>query len=138
MVYTQSLYPNDAAHFPAPPQYLVWRRQHSVYNYDTRRHEDLAEVRGQVRHVESLQKAKKNVSYSDKYHPDGFWCDWAIYKLDDQGQYQLIYSGKKGEKKKDNALFRMQVPKENTKGHPTLEPTEDEIAEALGIVNVAS
>lgn len=95
MSYSQKTYPNDEAVFPRPPEWLVW---YGSYAGGARE--------GQIRHYDTLTKAKKHVS---TYNNAAFYSDWAIYHWNGE-KYTRQYDGKQGEQKNDNPLFQERIP----------------------------
>ena len=124
MSYTQKRFPNKESEFPAPPRWLLW----SEYYQDGRG--------GQIRHLDTLQKAKKYVSpYVGNQRRDQvtFRYDWSIYEWDG-AKWVERYSAKAGDKKIDNPLFRKRV---SPKGEKVRDVAEDDLAAALASVMAA-
>lgn len=107
MTYSNELFDNIPAHFPPPPAWLTWtqsdeggfrddpttgRRAYFRTKLDT----------GKLRHHDTIQTAKKNVTWTGR---DGFFTyNWAIYEWVGD-HYELRFSGKVGEEKATNPLF---------------------------------
>lgn len=130
MSYSLAKLDNHPEEFPPPPEWLVWMQDYE-YNRVTRQYEPTG--KGQVRHMPTLFKAKKRVADYMRYDPEGtglMRLDWAIYKWDGT-EYVLQYAGKRGEVKKDNALFMTIVPKNDGDPKRKSGGLEVEVAEAI-------
>lgn len=120
MGYSQRLVAQDPRLFPPPQRWLVW--QQAIRWKDGYR---CVLQEGQLRHFESLQKAKKYVSPSG-YRDNKFYTDWAIYHWDDERGWVEQYAGKSGQHKKDNRLFQTRVRNDQ----PAIPLVADEDVEA--------
>jgi hypothetical protein len=104
MAYSQRLVAQDPRLFPPPQRWLVWQQ---AIRWE--REQRVVHQEGQLRHFESLQKAKKHVSPSS-FLASRFYSDWAIYHWDDErGGWVEQYAGTGGQHKKDNRLFQTRV-----------------------------
>jgi len=93
MTYSQKAYPPLEGEFPPPPEWLLWQG---------------GSMAGQIRHHESLQKAKKGIYKWNKT----FYNNWRVYRWDpDQQRYIEQYRGNKGDAPSDNELFRKRISK---------------------------
>lgn len=139
MSYSNALVRNDELDFPHPPLWLVWTGDEHYYGSDYIKRtapEKYAahKGKGKVRHLMSLDRAKKRVSgyavskrnleylnnqQRPEYRvpaPNGTWMvgewteDWAIYEWTGE-KYELRYEGKRGGFKDDCPLFQTPVKK---------------------------
>lgn len=97
MSYSQKRFHDDQALFPGPPQYLLWREDWQ------------GRGEGQVRHVDSLAKVKKNVGpYIGNRDANTvtFDVDWSVYEWDHaKGKWVRLYQGFAGDRRNDNQLW---------------------------------
>lgn len=129
MVYTNKTFPNKEFEFPPPPLWLTWT-QTTTWDPKTRKH--VQDGKGQVRHQDSLQKAKH---YLGRVRSDGtFWYSWAVYEWTGE-RYELRHSAEAGDKKADHPLWQRKLSKALLS---TRDLTDNELDEALAsIANAA-
>jgi hypothetical protein len=125
MSYSQKRLPNDESEFPTPPLWLVW---YSDRNYPPAG-QPFASTQGQVRHLATLARAKKQVS---PYRGGGFPFDWAIYHWESD-RYVKKYEGLIGEPSKGHPLFKKGAVTDGLQGQPR-DALEEEVEEALASI----
>ena len=143
MTYSNELYKNRPSLFPPPPRWLAWIEQtEGIKRQDpiTGRwiYERIATGEGKVRHHDTIQTAKKNVTWIGRVETPGadatFMLDWTIYEwVPEQEKYVVRFSGKKGEVKKQNPLFiKGVVP--SKKNSPIQKLKDEEVDAALASI----
>lgn len=172
MSYTNAYFKNDELDFPHPPLFLVWTGTESwdQSEYQKKNNPEQSAARkgrGKIRHVDSLDKAKKRVSgyactprnldYMNSQgraeyrtaHPHdtktkqvdwevGQWVDdWAIYEWV-ADEYVLRYEGKRGDLKPTNPLFKKLVKKGTGRKARTVPQKAIEAAKASILEDLAS
>ena len=120
MTYSHELFPNVPSSFPPPPRWLTWSQdvEYTSVQDPTQphgwRYESTPTEKGKLRHHDTLQVAKRNVGWCGRGEGYGirgqtekglFGVDWAVYEWV-HSKYVLRYSGKAGEVKADNPLFK--------------------------------
>lgn len=108
MVYTQQPFDNNALTFPKPPMFLTWTGR-MVWNSRTMNYETTND--GQIRHHLTLYKARRYLGgWVSRGANKTFHTDWALYEWDeDRHEYKLLYSGKSGEKREENQMYKDKI-----------------------------
>lgn len=132
MSYSLKLHPPVESEFPAPPQWLVWVEDtRQVFDKVTRTYSSPPERegKGQVRHVASLQKAKK---YVGQYAWSGTWAvNWRIYEWTSD-RYVERFRGAPKDRKADHPLFQTLVRKDEAVRDVPDDEVEAAIASIVG------
>lgn len=123
MVYTNQLFENKEFEFPPPPMWLTWMQS---WEWDPKaRTYTQTKNRGNIRHQESLAKAK---NYVGRYAQNGKWTlSWAIYEWTGS-KYELRYKANENEKKADHPLWSTVIRMTKLTGR---DATEEELDEAM-------